>query len=800
MCRWGRRSWNLRLNRDVDFRFPSSSLCNTAPAPTDQLPYKMAEGEEYPWESIGAPKEEEEAGEEGTEHISEDVIMIDANLLRLPCNIQNDEFRGKSCLEASAKATSMLMRAKLWSTSACYDKLGVLFFSTNNTSPSLSGKGFTNVYQLTSNSSNFLDNVTIQSILQLSDDFSDDSFDSQAGGVAKTATPEDKTALFNNALQAVAALLPPQRANIKVSRRLLIFTADRIPADFNSTVVKNRLTTLAEKGCLLQLCPFVHSEQQLEAFIEPFWKHALHILSGISFSEGGEYTQEEHGKGRDQHHLDDDIDDDDAAIHQIIFPSDLNQIQVKSYKKRTTGTIPLKLGPQGPKLMVKRYTIVSKATPVRPIKVHQDPSFWKRGAVKPKTAKLDYLTGEILGKEDIRFFWPKEERVVDLGDDGGGEVIVMPKQYITKTELAQLKYPLDKGLVIIGFKTAVTFLKPWHQMKASSFIYPDNDKIIKGSWTAFVALHKSMIDGGKVAVCTYVSTRNSEPKLVALLPSREEYDEYGIQVSPPGMYVYRLPYDEDVRWPEKVSGKESGGGGDKVAGSSKGAAAKRVVGQAIKEPNANQMEAAEKLVDKLEDTLFLENFRSWHFPNPHLQRQYAVLEAQASNKGVVEARDAHPDETVPDVETVDIQCAHELEEFIIAHWGSIESHELDKQGKKLPTAGGGRGGGKGKEAGGIKRKAKGKTVSGDNDDEEEMDINYEQLAEDGQLGTLTVAELKKILGERGLTVSGKKSELVARIMNDIERLRSAVKKKRSAQVVVVDDDDDNDDEQVVGRE
>lgn len=35
---------------------------------------------------------------------------------------------------------------------------------------------------------------------------------------------------------------------------------------------------------------------------------------------------------------------------------------------------------------------------------------------------------------------------------------------------------------------------------------------------------------GRIAVCTYVRTRNSEPRLVALMAAQEEKDDYGEQV------------------------------------------------------------------------------------------------------------------------------------------------------------------------------------------------------------------------------------------------------------------------------
>lgn len=87
------------------------------------------------------------------------------------------------------------------------------------------------------------------------------------------------------------------------------------------------------------------------------------------------------------------------------------------------------------------------------------------------------------------------------------------------------------GLALLGFKPR-TCLKPWHTWRQSNFVYPD-ERSLPGSTTAFIALHDAMLGTDRVALCAYVRSRNTEPRLVALAAAQELRDEYGDQAGPP---------------------------------------------------------------------------------------------------------------------------------------------------------------------------------------------------------------------------------------------------------------------------
>jgi ATP-dependent DNA helicase 2 subunit 1 len=60
-------------------------------------------------------------------------------------------------------------------------------------------------------------------------------------------------------------------------------------------------------------------------------------------------------------------------------------------------------------------------------------------------------------------------------------------------ELGAVRAPRGAGLVILGFKPRALCLKPHHVAGVSRFVYPD-ERRMRGSTAAFVALHKAMLD------------------------------------------------------------------------------------------------------------------------------------------------------------------------------------------------------------------------------------------------------------------------------------------------------------------
>lgn len=110
----------------------------------------------------------------------------------------------------------------------------------------------------------------------------------------------------------------------------------------------------------------------------------------------------------------------------------------------------------------------------------------------------------------------------------------------TCEERQRIKAVCGTGLKLIGFKP-LECLKDYHQITKSYFVYPD-EKVIKGSVTAFSAFHNRMHASKKFALCCYVSTRSAQPSLVALVAQQETSDSDGLQVSPALVNPYVHPF------------------------------------------------------------------------------------------------------------------------------------------------------------------------------------------------------------------------------------------------------------------
>jgi ATP-dependent DNA helicase 2 subunit 1 len=52
---------------------------------------------------------------------------------------------------------------------------------------------------------------------------------------------------------------------------------------------------------------------------------------------------------------------------------------------------------------------------------------------------------------------------------------------------------------------------------------------------------------GKTAICTFVKRDNAFLRYAALIPQKEELDEDGFQLKPPGFNVITLPFADEIR-------------------------------------------------------------------------------------------------------------------------------------------------------------------------------------------------------------------------------------------------------------
>jgi ATP-dependent DNA helicase 2 subunit 1 len=123
---------------------------------------------------------------------------------------------------------------------------------------------------------------------------------------------------------------------------------------------------------------------------------------------------------------------------------------------------------------------------------------------------------------------------------GGSQILFTPKE---QEEIKNFGAPV---LRIIGFKPQ-SMLPIWASVKKSTFIYPSEEDYI-GSTRVFAALWQKLLKDKIMGVAWYIARKNASPLLVAILPSQERLDEgTGVQVVPAGLWLYPLPFADDIR-------------------------------------------------------------------------------------------------------------------------------------------------------------------------------------------------------------------------------------------------------------
>ncbi|KAJ9183016.1 hypothetical protein P3X46_006936 [Hevea brasiliensis] len=282
-------------------------------------------------------------------------------------------------------------------------------------------------------------------------------------------------------------------------------------------------------------------------------------------------------------------------------------------------------------------------------------------------------------------------------------------------ELSEIKRVSTGHLRLLGFKP-LSCLKDYHNLRPSTFVFP-SDKEVVGSTRIFIALHRSMLRLNRFAVAYCGSSFH--PRLVALV-AQDEIISAGGQVEPPGMHMIYLPYTDDVRLIEEFHSESN-----------------------VRVPRATD-DHIKKAADLIK-RIYLKDFSVCQFANPALQRHYAMLQALALEEEEIPDT---IDETLPDEEGMArLGVVKAIEEFKLSVYGDKYDEESNSVGN-----------GKANEAS-KKRKA-----AAENAANESANYDWADLADNGQLKDLTVAELKLYLTAHNLPVSGKKEALISRIL------------------------------------
>ncbi|EEF40803.1 ATP-dependent DNA helicase 2 subunit KU70 [Ricinus communis] len=284
-------------------------------------------------------------------------------------------------------------------------------------------------------------------------------------------------------------------------------------------------------------------------------------------------------------------------------------------------------------------------------------------------------------------------------------------------ELAEIKRISTGHLRLLGFKP-LSCLRDYHNLRPSTFVFP-SDKEVIGSTSIFIALHRSMLRLNRFAVAFYGGS--SHPRLVALV-AQDEIVSAGGQIEPPGMHMIYLPYSDDVRHIEEFHSESNVG---------------------LPHANGDQTKKAAGLIKRID----LKDFSVCQFANPALQRHYAVLQALALEE---DEMPESKDETLPDEEGLARPgVVKAIEEFKLSVYGDkYDEENLLGNGKANETS--------------RKRKA-----AAENAKNESANYDWADLADNGKLKDLTVAELKLYLTAHNIPVAGKKEALISKILTHL---------------------------------
>lgn len=162
----------------------------------------------------------------------------------------------------------------------------------------------------------------------------------------------------------------------------------------------------------------------------------------------------------------------------------------------------------------------------------------------------------------------------------------------------------------MGFKPR-SYLKVYHNIKHSTFVYPD-EKRVQGSSQAMDAIIHSMIEKDKIAIVRVQVRENASVRFCALLPSLPKNNNN--DDAQPGFYLIVLPFADDMRDLDAIM----------AAGGFPATVDKK------EKPVIDTLTKDEKYSAKvLIKNMTMKDFKSREFENPTIQKFYAWLQALA---------------------------------------------------------------------------------------------------------------------------------------------------------------------------
>lgn len=397
----------------------------------------------------------------------------------------------------------------------------------------------------------------------------------------------------------------------------------------------------------------------------------------------------------------------------------ISSINAKQTPKRAYfSKMPFHIAP-GLAISINGYLIIHRQEPARSCYI------WLEGD-KPQISK-----GEVIKTEKSSMRTVEEAKVVKAYKFGsGGDYVKFTPDELKK--IRKFGNEREKNtLRIIGFKPR-SMLPPWAAVKKSAFIFPTEAGFV-GSTRVFSALWRKLLDSDKMAIAWYISRQNAVPQIVAILPSKSPSGEgSGIGYLPAGLWLYPLPFVDDVRDLEPIKHKPV-------------------------------VKASDELIDQMRTivqnlTMPKGIYDPSKYPNPALQWHYKVLQSLALDEEL--EKEKREDLTLPKYKQINKRVGGyqvELQERIKVEAAAVQQElaikrEAEEEAEDRPT----------KRAKAAPKRAA--APSGG------MSLAELREAVDSDLlRKKTVADLKAICTEKGLqTTSKKKADLLETIEEWVE--------------------------------
>ncbi|EJD06786.1 ku70-like protein [Fomitiporia mediterranea MF3/22] len=408
--------------------------------------------------------------------------------------------------------------------------------------------------------------------------------------------------------------------------------------------------------------------------------------------------------------LEEEAEESDGLLSDAISVSRIDdllaQMRFREMPKRALFSIPFELG-DGFVIGVKGYGLVTEQK-----KGHYK-YFMDMGdrleVVEPKTLYVDENEQREIDKTKVMYGMQLGPPAEENEDEEYG-VRVVPKRskvFYTAEEVRAFRtLGLSPGLKLLGFKDE-TELAIEDNVRHSLFIYPDEQNY-SGSKRTFTALLKTLKKKRKIGLVRALLRSNSSPMFCALCPQEEKEDENGF-VEPAGFHLIPYPFADDLRAAPIEQGVRA---------------------------STDALDVAKQWISKLQ--IKSGGYPPDANPNPALAFHYAQLEASAF-------REEYDPDTFKDPTLPKLDMIHKRAGPLIKEWKKIVGSNENANTTFIQKAG-------------TKRKA----------DTSVLEAEIRSKNESGQLGKLKVDQLKEFLKSKSLSVSGKKSDLLDRVVDYLE--------------------------------